>query len=220
MRTQNSFLAQLDRTRTRMLVAASADARQDFISAMHQLVREGAAKNARRYPDVVSDFSLRNSNREMRQLGEFLDMGPVVLSFFLGGWCPFCNLELAALQKALPRVRNSGAAVIAVSPQSPDQSDSLKRRLHLDFEILSDPDNRVALEYGLRFRVPETLQSLFLAWGVDLALWNGGSSWTLPVPATYILDSAGRITHDFVDTDYTKRMDPEYIVACLRSRYQ
>jgi peroxiredoxin len=144
-----------------------------------------------------------------------LNNGPVVLSFYRGGWCPFCSLELQALQGILPEIRARGASLISVSPEKPDNSLSTAEKYNLEFEVLSDQANRTAREYGLLFTVHEEMRPLYLEWGFDVPVCNGDDSWELPVPATYIIDTNGVVRAAFIDKDYTKRMEPDDIIAAL-----
>ena len=160
----------------------------------------------------AADFELPNVRGGRLSLHGALEEGPVVLSFYRGSWCPFCNLELNALQARLPDIRTAGGRLIAVSPEKPDASLSHAEKLNLEFDILADIGNRTARDYGLVMTVYESLRPLYLQWGIDLPAANGDTTYELPVPATYVIDSAGEIR-----AAYTKRMEPEAIVAALRA---
>lgn len=142
-------------------------------------------------------------------LYHFLNNGPVVLSFYRGGWWPFCNLELRALQRTLLEIKELGGQLIAVSPHLPDNSLSTAEKLAIEFEVLSDVGNQVAREFGFVFSLPEILRPVYKNFGIALEAANGDSSFELPVPATYVMNQEGVIQLDFVDVDYTKRAEPE-----------
>ena len=167
--------------------------------------------------EIAPNFTLPGATGELVNLHSKLNEGPVVLSFYRGGWCPFCNLELQALQALLPEIKSLGASLISISPETPDNSLSTAEKHQLEFDVLSDVGNKTARDYGLIFTVYEEMRPLYLKWGLDVPASNGDESWELPVPATYIIDSncIARTAH--VDKDYTKRMEPEQILTALRS---
>jgi peroxiredoxin len=143
-------------------------------------------------------------------------MGPVVLSFYRGEWCPYCNLELRALQSALSRFKAYGASVIAISPQTPDHSLSVAEKKPLAFEVLSDVDQAVIRAYRLQFTVSADIKDLYLnTFHNDLSAQAADGSWDLPIPATFVIDRAGIIRARHVSADYRTRMDPVEIEAAL-----
>lgn len=117
----------------------------------------------------------------------------------------------------MPEIKEAGANLVAISPQTPDNSLSTIEKQELTFEVLSDVGNNVAKEFGLVFTVPEILRNIYHSFGIDLPKSNGDDSYTLPLPATYIVDRNGTIIYSFVDTDYTKRVDPQEIIDILKS---
>ncbi len=161
-------------------------------------------------------FSLPDATGQMVSLAARLAQGPVVLSFYRGEWCPFCNLELRALQAALPQITERGAALIAISPQSPDHSLSVTEKAGLTFDVLSDAGQEVIAAYRVQFTVPADLKDLHLnVFGNDLSAHAADGSWDLPIPATFVIDQGGIIRARHVSADYTTRMDPAGIVAAL-----
>jgi peroxiredoxin len=161
------------------------------------------------------DFQLPNVKGGALSLRTALSEGPVVLSFYRGSWCPFCSLELNALQARLPEIIARGARLVAISPEKPDSSLSHTKKLQLEFDVLTDAGNHTARGYGLIMTVHEALRPLYLQWGVDLPTTNGDASYELPVPATYVIAANGEIRAAYVDKDYTKRMEPDAIIAAL-----
>jgi peroxiredoxin len=159
---------------------------------------------------------LPNITGDPVSLYEVLNSGPVVLSFYRGGWCPFCNLELQALQAQLSEFRALGANLIGISPETPDTSLSAIDKHQLEFEVLSDIGNITARQYGLLFTVYEEMRPLYLKWGLDVPASNGDDSWELPVPATYVIDTDSVVRAAHADKDYTRRMEPAQILATLR----
>jgi peroxiredoxin len=162
------------------------------------------------------DFSLPDAVGRVISLRERLSQGPVVLVFYRGEWCPYCNTYLRALQAALPEIASRGASLIAISPQSADHSLSITEKAALSFDVLSDVDQAVIRAYKLQFTVPDDLQDLYLnVFDTDLRDHNADRSWQLPVPATFVIgrDGVGRAAH--VSADYRTRMEPGDILAAL-----
>ena len=112
------------------------------------------------------------------------------------------------MQLTLPEIESLGANLVALSPQLPEKSLSTAEENKVSFEVLSDLGNKVAREFGLVFALPESLQALYKKFDIDVAIANGDASYELPMTATYVIDSDGTIIHAFVDTDYTKRLEP------------
>jgi peroxiredoxin len=195
----------------------------DFSAADRALMQQASDDLARTMPepglrvgDLAPDFTLPNAKETPVRLYERLARGPVVLSFYRGAWCPYCNLQLRGLQQSLPAFERLGAQLIAVTPQRPDRSLAQVEADGYRFEILSDLDSSVMRAYRLYFEVPPTLSDLYQRkLGLDLAEYNGPGRYLLPVPGTYVLDSQGRVRAAFADTDYTRRMEPAEILAAL-----
>jgi peroxiredoxin len=127
-------------------------------------------------------------------------------------WCPYCNLQLRAYQAILPRIRELGATLVAVSPQTPDNSLTTAEQKGLTFPVLSDAGNEVARRYGLVFSLSETLRAM----SADLPAYNGDSSWELPMPGTFVIAPDGTVRLAFVDADWTRRLEPAAILGALR----
>ena len=149
-------------------------------------------------------------------LGDLLIDGPVVLVFYRGAWCPYCNLQLAAFQSALADIRAAGAALVAVSPQTPDQSLTFAEQKALEFPVLSDAGNAVARGYGLVFSQSEASTATSLRIGIDLAEFNGDDSNTLPAASTFVIGEDGVIRFASISGDYRWRVGPDEVLAALR----
>lgn len=161
------------------------------------------------------EFNLPNVNGDAVALSTLLAHGPVVLAFYRGGWCPYCSTELRALQARLDDFTTLGATLVAISPQTPDNSLSTAEKMDLAFLVLSDVGNTVARSYGLVFSLPEDLREVYSGFGLDLPAANGDDSFELPLPATFVLDSNGVVAWRFVDVDYTKRAETDDVLAAL-----
>ena len=162
-------------------------------------------------------FELPDADGKLITLGSRLKKGPVVVTFYRGGWCPYCNIALRALQSHLPEIKRLGGSLVAISPELPDQSLSTREKLELGFDVLSDHDNVVARRFGLVFRVSDAARQRLLELGRDLVAHNGSQTWELPITATYVVNPNGFIVFAHVDADYRDRLDPELIVEALRN---
>jgi peroxiredoxin len=161
-------------------------------------------------------FSLPDPMERPVSLQERLSHGPVVLVFYRGEWCPYCNTYLRALQAALPQITAQGASLLAVSPQSPDHSLSMAEKAQLGFDVLSDVDQAVIRAYEVQFTAPAELQDVHLsAFHTDLRDHTANRTWQLPVPATFVIDRAGVVRAAHVSADYRTRMEPADIIAAL-----
>lgn len=165
--------------------------------------------------DRAADFELPNAYGRWIRLAYELERGAVVLIFYRGAWCPFCNLQLRSLQQALPQIEALGASLVAISPQLPDGSRSMIDKNALTFEVLSDLQSHVASEYGITFTLAPPDQTLFLEVGNDLRRANGDSTWVLPAPATFVIAADGTIHLARVDSNYTTRINPDEILSAL-----
>ncbi|MBP0020182.1 MAG: AhpC/TSA family protein [Cyanobacteria bacterium SBLK] len=181
-----------------------------------ELAESGIIDRTLKEGETVPNFTLANVKNQSVALQDLLKKGAVVLSFYRGGWCPYCNMELRGLQKVLPEIQALDATLVAVSPETPDNSLSTAEKNELTFEVLSDESNKIARELGLVFTVPEELRPVYESFGIDLPARNGDTTFELPIPATYVIAPDGTIVHAFANTDYTKRLDPEDIIAALK----
>ncbi len=180
-----------------------------------ELENSGIAENALKVGDIAPDFQLPNPVGDSVSLSDLLKNGPVVLTFYRGGWCPYCNLELRALQQQLPFFAKYNAQIVAVSPQTPDNSLSVQEIQELEFAVLSDASNNVARNYGLVFTLDEKLKPIYKSFGIDIEASNGDESYELPIPATYVIDKEGVIRYAFINTDYTQRAEPAEVLAAV-----
>jgi peroxiredoxin len=168
--------------------------------------------------DKAPNFTLTNPFSQQVTLYDELAKGPVVLTFYRGSWCPFCNVQLRAYQQVMSEIKEFGAQLIAVTPQSPDNSLSQVEKEELTFEVLSDPNGRVADNYRVLFELPEYLRDIFVhTLALDLATFNAADRWILPVPATFIIDREGIIRRAHVNPDFMKRMEPQDIIDQLKA---
>ncbi|GAA2793509.1 peroxiredoxin-like family protein [Saccharopolyspora taberi] len=179
------------------------------------LAASGLAEQALGAGARAPEFTLPSATGTPVALEELLAEGPVVLTFYRGAWCPFCNIALRALQQHLDALRARGAQLVAVSPQIADESLSLTDKHELAFPVLSDIGSEVAKRFGIAFDLSEELAAVYERLGFDLQRVNAGHARTLPLPATYVIDRTGTVAWAFVDTDYSRRAEPADILAAL-----
>ena len=191
------------------------EVREKMMQATQDLSDSGMTANAPKVGDKLLNFSLPNQLGKEVSLSDLTSNGPAVITFYRGGWCPYCNLELSAYQKALPEIQAAGASLIAITPELPDESLSTAEKNALDFQVLSDANATYAKELNLVFSLPEELRPIYLSFGIDIEKHNGSGQFDLPLAATFIVDGSGTITSAFVDVDYTKRQEPAEIVNAL-----
>jgi peroxiredoxin len=183
-----------------------------YNQAIGALVHSGIAASGLQEGALAPDFTLPNVDRRPVSLSALLQQGPVVLTFYRGEWCPYCNLQLRAYQAILLRIRELGASLVAVSPQTPDNSLSTAEKKCLTFPVLSDAGNEVARRYGLVFSLPQMLRTT----GPNLPSFNGDDSWEVPMPGTFVIAPDATVRLAFVDADWTRRLEPAAILDALQ----
>jgi peroxiredoxin len=168
--------------------------------------------------EVAPGFTLGNATGQQISLSALLQQGPVVVTFYRGEWCPYCNLQLHALQDALPEITAAGATLIAISPQAPDRSMTMVEKHALAFPVLSDLDQSVAEAFKVRFDVAGELEDLQVnVFQNDPAKQNADGRRSLPVPSTFVIDQQGVVRFASVNADWRVRVEPADIVAALRA---
>lgn len=162
-------------------------------------------------------FELPNQEGKSVSLNSLLESGPVILTFYRGDWCPYCNLQLRALQERLSEIKALGATLVAISPQVPDDSLTKSDISNMNFTVLSDQNAVVASKYGVAWKVPEfLLNHMRVDRNLNLAQINNGNAAILPIPATFILDMKGTVVWTYVNVDYRTRSEPEEIIKELQ----
>ena len=211
-------------TSTTSLTASTEELRSDLKSQLGTVLDSldaGAAElGARTWPakavgDTAPDFELPDARGGTVTLARLLRDGPVVLVFYRGAWCPYCNLQLRAFQGSLGAIEAAGATLVAVSPQTPDNSLSFAEKEGLGFTVLSDLHNTVARDYGLVFRQADAPTATQQRLGIDLAKVNGDDSYELPTAATFVIDTGGVIRYRSISADYRWRVGPDEVLAAL-----
>ena len=202
---------QLEACRSGFEASADAALVRSLHRSLDKLDRTGFSGGAVKAGDLAPGFTLPDQRGARISLAELLHHGPAVISFFLGTGCRFCALELRALAEAIPEIERLGATVVGVSPHVSDTIGDAG----LPFRILEDWGCEVASRYGLAFRLPRELRAAYAALGCPTSAGTRAKSWLLPIPATYVVDTGGRIVVSYVDADYTTRLEPSEIIVAL-----
>ena len=212
-----SLKAQIDAYNVQKDAKLPADVLALMNTTNEELIAQHIKDNALQIGQKVENFSLANHKGENIDLADLLKKGPVIISFYRGGWCPYCNLELKALNDYLPQFKTQSAQLVAISPQLPDETLSTAQKNDLEFDVLSDVSNKIAKQFGLLFTLDERIQALYTQFGIDFEHYYGDKSFKLPLPATYVINQEGVITYAFLNEDYTLRAEPTDVMAALES---
>lgn len=190
--------------------------KQKLMSQATKELDESGVANGLKEGEQIPDFKLPDATGKTVSISEELSKGPVILTFYRGGWCPYCNLELKAYQRELAAIKDAGATLIAISPETPDASLSTKDKNELEFIVLSDEGNKVAEKFNLTFKMPDYLIELYKDSGLNVNEYNGNNDWELPKPATFVIDQSGEVVFVEVDSDYTKRVQPSKVIEIVK----
>src|SRR5438874_389404 len=198
-RAVSTLMSPVTRTSRRSRRAASPSAPSSAIARTHSAFSRGArliwttVSEQSWSGGTAPSFTLPDAQGKQVSLDSLLKEGRVVIAFYRGQWCPYCDLQLRAYQEVLPRIKALGANLVAISPQTPDESLSTAEKRKLEFRVLSDAGNKVARGYGLVWKVPAGLDAIQKGFGVNLTKSDGDASNELPVPGTFVLGADGRI---------------------------
>lgn len=190
------------------------------IQAVHlrvvaELKERHLAESVSRVRSEAPPFELNDHNGKLVSSLDLLSRGPLVICFFRGRWCPFCVGQLEAMNLLLPQIEEAGGSLVAISPQTVQQSFFMADQHKLRFPLLSDSGNQIARKFGLVYRVPGDQEAIYRRSFVNLPFANGDNSWELPIPATFLIARDGTILHAYADEDYTQRPEPQEILQTL-----
>jgi len=213
--TTATFADQRDELNARLAAQAPAEA----LAAFGRLIAEQAAvdyaarapKEGKRAPDFTLPDQL---GRQVSLAGE-LEHGPVVLIFYRGEWCPYCNIMLHTYGLRTGDFSDRGVRLVAVSPQTPDNSLTMAEKHDLAFPVLSDEGGEVIGMFGLKYDIEAQSRDLLSSAGIDVARFNGTGGWILPAPAVFVIDREGIVRFASVQGDYTYRVEPDAVLAAL-----
>ena len=183
------------------------------------LSESGIGKRAKQVGDQAPDIVLPDVHGQPFEVTGLLAKGPVIVTFYRGGWCPYCNLELKAYQAMLPRIAAAGASLVAISPEKPDDTVSTTEKNALTFPVLSDAGQQVGKAFGLVYSFTDELRSVYDGFKLDIPVKNGTpDDWSLPLAATYVIGTDGRILFADTSVDYRRRTDPLDVLQVLEHR--
>ena len=194
-----------------------ADALEVMMNATQELGASGIEQQTPKQGDKLKDFELPNQTGDQRSLATLRKNGPVVVTFYRGGWCPYCNLQLRTYQQMLPEVKAAGGTLVAITPELPDASMTTAQKNELQFDVLTDTNADYARELGLVFTLPEEVRPIYEKFGIDVEAHSGQGQFDLPLAATFVVDTDGVIAFAMATADYTLRAEPSDIVAALES---
>ena len=210
---------QLDEYRAGWRERVPAERRAAMERHIAHLEAGGIGKAAKQTGDRAPDIALPDVHGNVVSLAPMLEKGPVVVVFYRGGWCPFCNMQLKAYETVLPRITAAGASVVAISPEKPDDTVSTAEKNALTFPVLSDIDQKVGKAFGLVYAFTDELRSVYDGFKLDIPGKNGTpGEWSLPLSATYVIGSDGRVLFADTGVDYRHRTDPMDVLAVLERR--
>lgn len=206
----NTVLAALRRSRD------TSEMRGAYDEFLHRLDAGQVAAHAVKPGDRMPPFLLPTAEGRLVDSGELLQAGPLVVTFFRGGWCPYCSKTLEALQAVLPELQAAGGTLVAMTPETGGRALAMKRERGLGYEVLVDVDLAVAMAFGIVFRTPPLYAELLRKRGIDLAERSGNPAWWLPVPAAFLVGADGIVARSWVNIDFTVRAEPTEIIEALR----
>jgi peroxiredoxin len=206
----NEKLAVIRRER---LKGEAADA---FEEVMQRFDSGSMLENALKIGDRMPEFHLPNSDGRLVHSAALLARGPLIVTFYRGSWCPYCMVTLEALESLRPAFASRGASLVALSPETGGRGSEVKRLHNLQFEVLTDVDNAVAVQFGVMIRLPERYRRLMASKGVDAQPWHGNSSWFIPLPSTFVMAVDGTVVHTEIHVDFTSRTEPVTLERVLK----
>ena len=196
-----------------------AEAMEVMLEAAAELDAQGVGDQSLKIGDMIPDMSMNDAHGNSLNSVDLCADGPAIFTFYRGGWCPYCNLELKAYQELLGDIKALGGTLVAISPEKPDNSLNTVEKNELQFPILTDSENAFARALGIVFELPAKLQAVYAGFGMDLAALNDNSGWTLPIPATFVVAKGGKIVLADVNRDYRERLEPSEALAALKSEH-
>jgi len=206
----------LNQRKTEFSKQADEHTKEEFEKGVQMVTESGALEKAKQVGDTAPDFTLPNAAGEDITLSHLLKSGPVVMIWYRGEWCPYCNIQLEDIQSHIDEFNELGAQVVAISPETPDNGWTMTDKLSLEFHVLSDVKSKIAEEYGVVYQLPENISELLLQ-RFDLHGRNADERNLLPLAAAYVIEEDGTISYAYLDGDYRKRAETTDIIAHLKT---
>lgn len=211
----NSLANQIESLNTELLKQVPEEILINFQKSIEDLRTLNIENTSLKIGDTLPEFILPNANNETITSKSLLKKGKMIIAFYRGSWCPYCNLELRALQENLKKIKAQGVVLAAISPQSPDHSLTLIEKHNLQFEVLTDYNNNYAKQLGITFKLQDFVLPDYQALGINLSDFNKNEENTIPVPAVFLTDENGVIIYKFLDVNYMNRIDIDELTALL-----
>jgi len=190
---------------------APAEVKKIMSDAQKSLKESGIEKNAINRGTKIPEFKIEN-----KSIYDYLRDSPIVLKFYRGSWCPYCQIELKEYNKYKTRIEDKGYKLIILTPDSNKEINKFKAKNKIELDIYQDKNNSIAKIFGIAFKLDKNLKPIYKKFGIDLEAAQENKEDTLPLPGTYIINKEGKITYAFIDVDYTKRLDPEILLKNLK----
>lgn len=212
-------MADLQKSLDKLKERIESNMPKEAVAIMHQATKElqesSISNEILKTGSIAQEFSLQNQNGKTIKSADLLKSGPLIITFYRGVWCPYCNKDLSYLNKFTKTFEEKGATTISISPQLPEFNKQIVEQQHLSYDLLSDLQNNVADSFGLKWTMKDPLQSLYNSFGINLPKYNGDESWTLPIPARFIINPDGKIVYSEFSIDYTQRPNPDVLLEHL-----
>ena len=200
-------------------IELAAKVPQEVLKAFGKSIEDLKTKNIEeksiKIGETIPNFSLKNAKNEVVNSSDILKNGKMIIAFYRGSWCPYCNLELKALQEKISEFKEKNATLVAISPQSPDNSLTVIEKHHLTFEVLTDKDNVFAKQLGIVFELQDFVLPYYHALGIDLSSFNKNADNSLPIPAVFVVNESSKIIYKFADANYMNRIDIDELLKTL-----
>lgn len=196
---------------------ASAEGTKLYDGLIEHLVGSGALNGVLKEGDAFPDFALPNAEGRIVTRSALLSKGPAVFVFDRGAWCPYCTVVLGELARMSGDIRAAGASIAAVTPDAGGGIARIKEKCGIDFDVLADLDNVLAMECGIVFPLPDSIRKYYMERGIDLERINGNDMWLLPAPATFVVGRDAVVRRVFVDADFRHRVEPAEILKAVRA---
>lgn len=211
----NSLALQIEQLNHELSSQLPQDILNAFGSSVEDLKTKNIEDNSIQAGQKMPEFLLPNAYNEKIHSTQILKKGKMILAFYRGSWCPYCNLELKFLQDNLSRIKEKNAVLVAISPQNPDHSLTMVEKNNLEFEVLTDHNNDFAKKLGIVFHLQDFVLPYYQNLGINLSLFNNNKENTLPVPAVFLVDENSKIIYKFLDVNYMNRIDIEELIQVL-----
>lgn len=211
----NELAKQIEQFNNELATQVPQEVLEAFGKSIEDLQKKKIEEKSIKLGEIMPEFLLPNVKNEIINSNEILKNGKMIIAFYRGSWCPYCNLELKILQDHLPKIKDKKATLVAISPQSPDNSLTVVEKHNLTFEVLTDTDNLFAKQLGISFELQDFVLPYYQALGIDLMHFNKNNDNSLPVPAVFVIDQNGKIIYKFVDANYMNRIDIDELLQTL-----